>query len=149
MHFLYFTISNWSKTTHKYLKLHKTCLHQQKFYPTLKSFTQALLVMLVTNITSGSKALSTWGGKVKDKGAQGKTCVTRIEVKLCWLTSQLVVRATLSATHPNVWFPNLLSRQLGNQARATPTLPLTIKLLSYRYIYSWTFHETDFYSNKM
>ena len=52
MHFLYFTISNWSKTTQKSLKLHKTCLHQQKFYPTLKSFTQALLVMLVTNIMS-------------------------------------------------------------------------------------------------
>ena len=58
MHFLYFTISNWSTTTQFVLKLHKTCLHQQKSYPMLKSFTQALLVMLVTNIMSASHLTS-------------------------------------------------------------------------------------------
>ena len=36
----------------KIFEITQKCLHQQNFYPTLKSFTQALLVMLVTKITS-------------------------------------------------------------------------------------------------
>ena len=55
-HFILFTsLNDWISPKPKtiLLNLYQKNIHKVKFYPSCRNFTQALLVMLVTNITSG------------------------------------------------------------------------------------------------